>query len=381
MSAAGARALELLVALVHLRLCCVAQRLHAVLPVERAADLLVGLHEALQFTVQVFVLAAEHAAVVVQGVDFFAQVAVAALQALVGEAQVVLLAAGHGQVLVDGARLSLEAVQVAGQVAVAGQFVFGAVDQVVLLVHLEVEGAREVALLVVQAGELVAGGAEVVLGVVEGLAGAAQVVLAHVGDLGKFSGALLHLEEVVVGSLNARVGFGVLTLLEAVEVAEAVDFELVAGALLLELLELVASAVVVFAELVAVVGLLLHVALARENFSFPAGDLLAKGGNLAGAVVVGSVLLIEEEAGVFGLLLESLEADEVAVVAGLEVVVLEQLLVLQVSVLGLDRVELVPQSEVVLVALLDLEDLRLQLRNQQVLLVRGQVHRVVVLHG
>lgn len=52
-----------------------------------------------------------------------------------------------------------------------------------------------------------------------------------------------------------------------------------------------------------------------------------------------------------------------------ELVILQQLLVLQVSVLGLDRVELVAQGQEVLVALLDLKDLRLQLRDQQILLV------------
>ena len=61
------------------------------------------------------------------------------------------------------------------------------------------------------------------------------------------------------------------------------------------------------------------------------------------------------------------------------VVVLHQLLVLQVPVLLLDRVQLVPEGQVVLVSLLDLEDLRLQLRDQQVLLVACKVDRIVVL--
>ena len=66
--------------------------------------------------------------------------------------------------------------------------------------------------------------------------------------------------------------------------------------------------------------------------------------------------------------------------ACLEIVVLQQFLILQVAVLGLNRVELVPQGQVVLVALLDLEDLRLELANEQVLLVTGQMHTIVVLH-
>ena len=63
----------------------------------------------------------------------------------------------------------------------------------------------------------------------------------------------------------------------------------------------------------------------------------------------------------------------------LEVVILQQLLILQVTVLGLDGVELIPECKVVLVSLLDLEDLGLQLRDEQVLLVTGQMHAIVVL--
>ena len=69
----------------------------------------------------------------------------------------------------------------------------------------------------------------------------------------------------------------------------------------------------------------------------------------------------------------------VGVVALFKVVVLEELFVLEVSVLGLDRVELVSQREVVFVALLDLEDFGLQLGDEQVFLVAGKVHAVVIL--
>ncbi len=49
------------------------------------------------------------------------------------------------------------------------------------------------------------------------------------------------------------------------------------------------------------------------------------------------------------------------------------------SVLGLDGVELISESKEVLVSLLNLKDLSFELRDKQVLLVRGQVHTVVVL--
>lgn len=46
----------------------------------------------------------------------------------------------------------------------------------------------------------------------------------------------------------------------------------------------------------------------------------------------------------------------------------------------MDCVELVAEGEVVLVSLLDFEDLSLQLRDQEVLLIAGEVHGVVVLY-
>ena len=61
------------------------------------------------------------------------------------------------------------------------------------------------------------------------------------------------------------------------------------------------------------------------------------------------------------------------------VVVLHKLLVLKVAVLLLHRVELVAKRQVVLVSLLDFKDLRLQLRDEEVLLIRSEVHRVVIL--
>lgn len=69
----------------------------------------------------------------------------------------------------------------------------------------------------------------------------------------------------------------------------------------------------------------------------------------------------------------------VGVVALFEVVVLEELFILEVAVLGLDRIELVSQRQVVFVALLDLEDFSLQLGDEQVFLVAGKVHAVVIL--
>ena len=127
------------------------------------------------------------------------------------------------------------------------------------------------------------------------------------------------------------------------------------------------------------VTLLRNVSLGGKDLSLTSADLLASRGNLRLQVVIGPILLIEQETSIIDFFLETAVSHHVRVCTSLEVVVLEQFFSLEVPVLGLDGVKLVAQGEVVLVALLDLEDLRLQLRNEKVLLVRCQVHTVVIL--
>jgi len=113
-----------------------------------------------------------------------------------------------------------------------------------------------------------------------------------------------------------------------------------------------------------VIGLLLNITLAGEDLGFTASDLFAESRNLTLAVIVGSVLFVQKETSILGLLFEALKANQVAVVAGLEVVVLKKFLVLEVAVLSLDCVELVAEGKVVLVALLNLKDFGLKLRDE-----------------
>lgn len=86
-------------------------------------------------------------------------------------------------------------------------------------------------------------------------------------------------------------------------------------------------------------------------------------------------------ASIIALLLKAVQGDAVGVLASLELVFLQQLFVLEVAVLGLNSVKLVAQGEVVLVPLLDFEDLSLKLGDQQVFLVAGKVHTVVILQN
>ena len=197
--------------------------------------------------------------------------------------------------------------------------------------------------------------------------------------LGQFCGALLCLVEVVVGGLDATILVRVLSGLHSVEVLRPLNLLLVALALLLQLGQFVTGVVVLLAQRVATVGFLGAVALAGEDLGLAAADLLTGGCDLGAQVVVRAVLLIEQEAGVVNFFLEPGDSHDVRVVPGLEVIVLQQFLVLQVSVLGLNGVKLVTQSQVVLVPLFDLEDLGLELRDEQVFLVGGQMHAIVIL--
>lgn len=63
----------------------------------------------------------------------------------------------------------------------------------------------------------------------------------------------------------------------------------------------------------------------------------------------------------------------------LEIVILEQFFIGEVAVLGLDRVQLVTERKVVLISLLDFKDLSLELGNEEILLITGQMDGIVVL--
>jgi len=74
--------------------------------------LLVGLHESLEFDVELSVLARQHIAVVLQRFDFGPGVVVAAVERLVGEAEVILFSPGGSESLVGNALFGLEVIEV-----------------------------------------------------------------------------------------------------------------------------------------------------------------------------------------------------------------------------------------------------------------------------
>ena len=96
-------------------------------------------------------------------------------------------------------------------------------------------------------------------------------------------------------------------------------------------------------------------------------------------LVVGSVLLVQEESKVLDLLSQGVDRHNVLIVSVIVVIILHQFLILDMSVFLLDSVELISESQVVLVSLLNLENLSLKLRDEQVLLVTSEMHGIVVL--
>jgi len=119
--------------------------------------------------------------------------------------------------------------------------------------------------------------------------------------------------------------------------------------------------------------------LESDTFLLSSTNLVPDCSNLSLVLIVRSILLVEKETKVFNLLSESVTSYHVLIVSVVVVVILHQLFILQMSILLLDSIQLIPKRDVVFIALLNLEDLCLKLRNQKILLITSEVHRVVVL--
>jgi len=141
--------------------------------------------------------------------------------------------------------------------------------------------------------------------------GLLEVEVAQLSNFGEFGRSLLQLEEVVVGSLDSLVAIGILAFFLGANVTKTIDLALVASSFLLKFLKLKRSVVDVFPDGVAGVTLALEVTLQTENISFASIDLLSQGSDLNLHVVVSTALIVEMEAGVVALLLESVEGDHV----------------------------------------------------------------------
>ena len=228
-------------------------------------------------------------------------------------------------------------------------------------------------MLILRPGKLSDGG-------IEGLVGFSELEVLRVGEFGEFVGSLLGFVQIIVHTLETSIVVLALALSHGDSISESVNFILVLSLLLSELGKFVLEVVGVFTELVNGVLLLAEVSLEGNALLLSAADLVSDGTNLSLVLVVGAILLVGEEAKVLDLLSESVGGHNILVVSVVVVVVLHEFLVLEVAVLLLDSIKLVSQGQVVFVSLLDLEDLGLELGDEQIFLVAGQVDGVIVLH-
>ena len=347
--------------------------------IQGGSNLLVRHNETLKLNIQILVLALKHVAVRVESADLGLDVVVSLEQIIVVEAHVILFFAGDVQLVLDGTQSVLTLEGLCVEVSVAAILVFGVSRQVRLVSKLTVEVALQGSHLSVQSGVIILGARELSAGRVESLARSAKLELLGVSKLAELVGTLLSLEEIVVDSLDAGIVVLALTLLEGDGVSHSVDLVLVLGLLLAESAQLERQVVGVLAQSVSLVTLDGDFSLESDALLLAAADLITDSTDLSLQLIVTAVLLVQQEAQVLHLLAKSVGSEDILVVTIVVVVVLHELLVLQVAVLLLDGVELVTQGKVVLVSLLDLEDLSLELRDEQILLVTGEVHRVVVL--
>ena len=358
----------------------VAQFIDTVTSVERASDGLVGLDKSLELTIQVAVLPIEHTAVVSEGLDLAGGIGVPGSQGLVGESEFLLLTTGDAQVVLSTAMLGLKIVQVCAEIAVASELTLRAAGQVSFLGKLGIESAAHLSLLFGKTSLVIAALVQVTSGTIVGFSGPAEVEIAGFGHLTQVGSFLLSLVERVVRGLDALASLAVLALLKGSEVAHPINLVLVTGLLFAQVGQLVRQIVYVGAQHVGAVVLLLAVPRRGKDLGLSPGDLLSCSCDFSLQVCVVTVLLIEEEAGVVNLFAQARKGAQVRLVTCFKVVVLEELLVVEVPVLGLNGVKLVAEGQVVLVPLLDLEYFGLKLRDEQILLVAGKMHRIVVLY-
>jgi hypothetical protein len=338
-----------------------AQFVNSVSSVESATNLLIGVHEALELSVEVSVLTVQNATVVTEGLNLTMGVIVTSSEGLVGETEFFLLTSGYSEVVVGIAMLALQVVEVGGEISVAAQLNFGPSGKVGLLGELSIELTSKFTLLLLETSLFISSTAQVSLRVVESLSSSAEVEVSGFSGLLEFSEFLLVLVERVISSFDSLGTIGVLSFLHGVHVSQSLDLLTVSGLLFSQVSKLVRKVIYVVSKCTASVSFLLAVTSGSVDLSFTTGDLLTGSSNLSLEISISSVLLVEKETSIVNLLSESSKSDEVRFVSGLEIVVLEQLFIGEVAVLGLDGVKLIAECEVVLVSLLDFKDLSLEL--------------------
>ncbi len=368
-SSDGRGLLEVSVGLLELVLTVSLECLDAVTAVQVHSNLFISLYKHFKFFVQVSILGLQDVDVLLESHNFNSETGISVGDSSVRELNIVIFLASNGYVIFPSPYLALQveydSLQVLASLSLGLLLSEESESLFVASVEVPLRGSIVVLLsraLVLEHGQLCLCG-------LERLNGASEVEIACLGDLGKLVGAVVRLAQLVVSGANLLRLAVILTLTVSVQLTETLDLINILILFLLELRNFEQKVIDFLAELVTLVGLLCDIALKSRDVYLFACDLIACGAEVLLYIADDAAFLVEQESEVVHFLLEADDGDSVGVVLHPELVILQQLLVLQVSVLGLDRVELVAQRQEVLVALLDLKDLRLQLRDQQILLV------------
>lgn len=378
-SSDGRGLLEVCVRLLELILTVSLECLNAVTAVQVHSNLFICLYKHFKFFVQVSILGLQDVDVLLESHNFNSETGISVGDSSVRELNIVIFLASNGYVILPCPCFALQVENNSLQVFASLSLSLLLSEECESLLVASVEVSLRASVIILLSCALVLEHGKLSLCGFESLNGASQVEVATLRDLGQFVGTVVGLGQLVVGGADFLGLTVILTLTISVELTETLDLIDILVLFLLQLGYFEEKVVNFLAELVTLVGLLCDIALETGDVDFLSCDLIACSPEVLLYVADNASLLIEEESEVVHFLLEADDGDGVGVVLHAELVILQQLLVLQVSVLGLDRVELVAQGQEVLVALLDFKDLRLQLGDQEILLVGCKVHAIVVL--
>ena len=347
--------------------------------IEGGPNLLIGLDKSFELDIEVSILATEDVAVGLDSVDLSLEVAVSLHEVVIRESEVILLLSGNHELIVGVPQLVLPLKCLGSKISVSGVLSLSLSLEVGLLGELTIKVSLKGLGLNHKSGVVVLGSGKLGLSVLESLVSSSELEVLGIGELGELVGLLLSLVEIVVDGLDLGIIILALSLLESNGVSQTVDLVLILGLLLAELGKLILEVVSVLSKSVGLIRLHGDLSLEGDALLLSSADLVSNRADLGLILIVGSILLVEEESQVLDLLSEGVDGDDVLIMPVVVVIILHEFLILNVSILLLDGVELVPQSEIVLVSLLDLKDLSLQLGDQQVLLVTSEMNGVVVL--
>jgi hypothetical protein len=103
---------QILERMVHFLFSFMTQRIYSVPSVKSVSDLLVCIHEPLKFNIKVAILSLQHIAVIMQCVDFCADIIVSSLHGLICKSKIVKFATSHTKCLFTLVTLGIKIVHI-----------------------------------------------------------------------------------------------------------------------------------------------------------------------------------------------------------------------------------------------------------------------------